>query len=249
MCLVVFALDVSQDYPLVFAANRDELHERPSAPADWWKDYPGILGGRDLLAGGSWLAVNQKGWLATVTNLGGKGESKFPRSRGHLVRDYLATTGDTEHFDNKVQKEAGASGPFNLMVFDGSIFHYFSNRAKAARLGSGIHAISNAQLGTGWPKIHRAKHGLAKCLKEDDPSECLFKLLSDTSSHEFSTAEEGERMPHDSTLFVRNPYYGTRSSTVILRSTRRELFFIERRFNAEGELNGECSYSFTLDED
>lgn len=249
MCLVAFALGVSQDYPLILAANRDEMHERPSAPAEWWKDCPNILGGRDLLAGGTWLGVNRKGRLATVTNLRHEADNQSTISRGHLVSDYLATEGDAENFREKIDKEKKVFGPFNLLIFDGAIFHYFSNRAETARLEPGVHAISNVKRGTTLPKILRAKQGLEKCLSANDLIKCLFKLLSDANTYDdLSIAEETERMPHDATLFVKGPYYGTRSSTVVLFSNRGKVRFLERSFTAKGELRGECSYSFTLPE-
>ena len=46
MCLALVALDAHPRYPLVVAANRDEHHARPAAPARWWDE--GWLGGRDL---------------------------------------------------------------------------------------------------------------------------------------------------------------------------------------------------------
>ena len=249
MCLVVFALGVSRNYPLILAANRDEMHERPSAPAKWWKDYPSILGGRDLLAGGTWLGVNRKGRLATVTNLRQEGDNQSTVSRGHLVSDYLATEGDAENFRKKIDIEKKVFGPFNLLIFDGTVFHYFSNRAETARLGPGIHAISNAKRGTTLPKLLRAKQGLEKCLSANDLSKCLFRLLSDANTHDDpSITEETERMPHDATLFVKGPYYGTRSSTVVLFSSLGKVRFLERSFTAKGKLREECSYSFTLPE-
>ena len=50
MCLIVLAWRAHPDFPLVVAANRDEFHARPAAPADFWSDQPGILAGRDLPA-------------------------------------------------------------------------------------------------------------------------------------------------------------------------------------------------------
>ena len=55
MCPIVFAWRPSHDIPLVLAANRDEFYDRPSLPLAAWEDAPGIYGGRDLQAGGTWL--------------------------------------------------------------------------------------------------------------------------------------------------------------------------------------------------
>ena len=49
MCLVIVAFDVSRRYPLMIAANRDELHARPATPASWWTDQPRMFAGRDLV--------------------------------------------------------------------------------------------------------------------------------------------------------------------------------------------------------
>ena len=52
MCLILVASRVHPEFPLVVAANRDEFHARPTEPAGFWKDRPGVLAGRDLEAGG-----------------------------------------------------------------------------------------------------------------------------------------------------------------------------------------------------
>jgi len=68
MCLIVLAWNEHPDYRLILAANRDEFHARPTQDAHWWPDQPDILAGRDLQAGGSWLALGKTGRFATITN-------------------------------------------------------------------------------------------------------------------------------------------------------------------------------------
>src|SRR3546814_7306046 len=46
MCLIALALDAHPRYSLVLAANRDEYHARPTAPASYWDDSTQIFGGR-----------------------------------------------------------------------------------------------------------------------------------------------------------------------------------------------------------
>ncbi|MDH3481955.1 MAG: NRDE family protein, partial [Gammaproteobacteria bacterium] len=90
MCLVVLAVGQSQEYPLILAGNRDEFHARPTQKAHWWSDKPNIVGGRDLQAGGTWLALHRDGRYAAVTNFR-DAEPVSPgfRSRGHLVMEFL----------------------------------------------------------------------------------------------------------------------------------------------------------------
>ncbi|MBB4932074.1 hypothetical protein F4561_002894 [Lipingzhangella halophila] len=58
MCTVVVAFQPSSEVRLMLAAVRDELVDRPwEEPGEHWPEFPGVLGGRDLRAGGSWLAL------------------------------------------------------------------------------------------------------------------------------------------------------------------------------------------------
>ncbi len=68
MCLIVIAWRTDARFPCLVAANRDEVHERPTAPAHWWTDHPDILAGRDLSAGGTWIGITRSGRLAALTN-------------------------------------------------------------------------------------------------------------------------------------------------------------------------------------
>src|SRR5690606_3562155 len=118
MCLILFAPDVHPEFSLVLAANRDEFHARPTAPLMEWPDAPGVFGGRDLQAGGSWLAVTGTGRWAAVTNFHSAADiqpSSGP-SRGHLVSEFV--TGDdapATHLSKLLQNAYAYSG-FNLLV-------------------------------------------------------------------------------------------------------------------------------------
>src|SRR5512136_1962263 len=68
MCLILFAWDVHPVYRLVVAANRDEFHARPTAPAAFWPEAPQLLAGRDLSGGGSWFGITRQGRFAALTN-------------------------------------------------------------------------------------------------------------------------------------------------------------------------------------
>ena len=91
MCLIAFAWDAHPDYRLLLAANRDELHKRPSQDMHWWPDQQDILAGRDLQAGGAWLAMSKSGRFATVPNYcEGHQRRAGLESRGGLVTAFVA---------------------------------------------------------------------------------------------------------------------------------------------------------------
>ena len=83
VCTVVVLV---QSDRILLAANRDERIERPwDPPAAWWPDHPGIVGGRDRTGGGTWMAINRHGVVATVLNRPGTlGPATGKRSRGDL---------------------------------------------------------------------------------------------------------------------------------------------------------------------
>jgi uncharacterized protein with NRDE domain len=242
MCLVVFAAGVSERWPLALAANRDERHDRPTLRAAWWPDRAGVFGGRDLVAHGSWLAADRTGRIAAVTNLPPPGRTPAPRSRGALVADYVGGARSLDSMLALVAAEADAYGPFNLLLLDGTAAAVQSNRAPGARrLDPGVHALGNALLGMEWPKLAAARTGMRAALASSDPAAALLDLLAQRAA----ATSDAER--YRSSIFIDGPEYGTRSSTVILRSSSGELTFVERSFAANGRLVGEVRETFAID--
>ena len=120
MCTAVILRRPGQRWPLLFAGNRDEMRDRPSeAPARHWDDRPSVIGGLDKTAGGTWLALNEHGLLASVLNrIGSLGPQAGKRSRGELVLEAM------EHSDAETAADAlsnlnpAAYRSFNLIVAD-----------------------------------------------------------------------------------------------------------------------------------
>src|SRR5215470_12763831 len=119
MCLIVLAWRAHPDFPLVVAANRDEFHARPAAPAEFWSDHPGILAGRDLTARGTWMGVSRSGRFAAVTNYRGGTEPSAAESRGALVAKFLETSSPPGAYLDSVEKRKTSYSGFNLLVCDG----------------------------------------------------------------------------------------------------------------------------------
>src|SRR5258707_8561127 len=87
MCTLVILRRPEHDWPVIIGANRDEMIERPAKPPGrHWADRAEVVAGLDLLAGGSWLGINDWGVAAAILNRHGSlGPAARLRSRGGLV--------------------------------------------------------------------------------------------------------------------------------------------------------------------
>ena len=273
MCLAVVALDAHPQYRVVIAANRDEFHARAAAPAHWWAS--GMLAGQDLVGGGAWFGVSRGGRWALVTNFC-EGIPRDPNapSRGELVTGALLDQTPPLLCAASIARDGARYHGFNLLVGevaarphpsakgrqeipasppdDRSTAAYASNRASGAiALSAGIHGLSNHLLDTPWPKLVRCKAGLADAL--DNPtldSADIFALLADRVPAGDATlpmtgvSREWERML--SSAFIVSPEYGTRCSTVFTLARDGSANFVERSFDAAGNMTGETAHAFTV---
>jgi uncharacterized protein with NRDE domain len=252
MCLLLFAWRPGSDLPFVLAGNRDEFHDRPAAAADWWDDT--IVGGRDLRAGGTWLACRRDGRFAVVTNYREPiAEGRGPRSRGELVSLYLQGAMDPVACARKFAADAGDYGGFNLLLGSPQTVVYLSNRGRGPEsLEPGLYGLSNHLLDTPWPKLARTRARFEQSLAAGAPTHALLEMLSD---REPAAAEElpdtgigpeWERLL--SAPFIVSPHYGTRCSTVLRLSADQHMELTERRFDPAGQCSGETTFRFPLEE-
>jgi len=239
MCLIVVGWRVHAAYPLLLAANRDEFHARPTAAAARWPDAPQIVGGRDLEAGGTWLAVSAGGRLAAVTNVREPGMAKGARSRGELTRNFLL--GSKSALDYAKQIDSAAYSGYNLLLSDGEELVYASNRDGTPRvLAPGIYGLSNHRLDSPWPKLEKARTAFAQALATLPDENAFFLLLTDREIvaddklPQTGVALEWERLL--SAVFVQSASYGTRASTVVRQDCAGNFRLHERSFGPNGEL-------------
>ena len=120
MCTLVVLRRPDHDWPLLLAANRDERHDRPSKePGHHWPDRPEVVAGLDVLAGGSWLGINDDGVVAAILNREGTlGPAEGKRSRGELVLDALDFADAADAAAALATLNPNAYRPFNLVVAD-----------------------------------------------------------------------------------------------------------------------------------
>lgn len=248
MCLIAIAWRCVPGHPLVFIGNRDEFMQRPTAPAHWWGAPSGVLAGRDLQAGGTWLGVSRAGRFAVVTNFREGGAESGARSRGDLVTRYLQGDDEQEHWQI-LRRDADQYGGFNLLFGDGNSLGYFSNRGMQRKaLDPGIYALSNHFLDTPWPKVTRLKWNFGQTLlgRWDEPM--MLELLqnrdpaADSDLPETGIGHELERFL--SPAFIVGQDYGTRCSSVVTLSDPGVWRFTERRFGPGGVCTGSSHFEF-----
>jgi uncharacterized protein with NRDE domain len=252
MCLLAVAWRTNPEMPLGFVGNRDEFHSRPAAPADWWEDEPRILGGRDLEAGGSWLAVSRDGRFAVVTNYREAfSNDSGRRSRGELVVDALTAGDSLRSWAESAADRAEEYGGYNLIVGDGRALHFLSNRGPSRfDLAAGVYGLSNHRLDTPWPKVVAVREKLRVLV--DRPrldAESLFDIVADRRP------APDELLPHTgvpldweralSAAFIVGAEYGTRASTVVLRGRDGRIELVERRFAPDGSVSGESRFEIS----
>jgi len=120
MCTVVTLRRPGHDWPLLLAANRDEMQGRAwSPPARHWPDRPATIAGIDHEAGGSWLGVNDHGVVAAILNRRGSlGAAEGKRSRGDLVLAALDGRSARQAMETLSATDAGRYRSFNMVVAD-----------------------------------------------------------------------------------------------------------------------------------
>lgn len=259
MCLIAVAWEAHPAYRLVVAANRDEFYARPTAPAAWWADAPGVLAGRDLREGGTWMGVTRAGRFAAVTNFRDPGFGQLPNapSRGALVAGFLRGSADAEAYARELSARAAEYNGFNLLVGDEGGLFYLSNRARGVRrLEPGVYGLSNHLLDTPWPKVLRARRALADALAAaggtaDGWESGLWQMLgdrvvaADDDLPDTGVGSEFERML--SPPFIRSDAYGTRASTVLTMAHHGDVRLVERSIAPGDETWTESRHAFRIE--
>jgi uncharacterized protein with NRDE domain len=253
MCLIFIALKQHPQYKLIVAANRDEFYNRKTAPAQFWRDHPDVLGGQDLEAGGTWLGMNKLGKIGMITNYRDpKNIDPNAPSRGHLVSDFLIQNTDPETYMNTVERKGKSYNGFNLITGNVDQLWYYSNyREGVTRIEEGLFGLSNHLLETPWPKIIRGKQRMNSVLNSAtvNKEEFFDVLYHEDRAGDEALPETGiglERERALSAMFIKSPGYGTRCSTVILVDQNNTVSFSERVFDLTTFVYTEQNFSFQI---
>jgi uncharacterized protein with NRDE domain len=231
MCVVALAHQAHPDWPLILIGNRDEFHARPAAPLAAWDDGSGIVAGRDMQAGGTWLGVHRpSGRVVVVTNVRGAMPDPAKESRGALVSDLLRGEG---RFADPTADDLPRFNAFNLFAVDGSTARLLTNRPVPLimPLAPGIHALANEPVDAPCPRAERLRLALeATVAAGSDPAGLLDTLMAED----------------DPALFLRGDVYGTRASTLVAVSPGGDVKMIERRYEKGGRPAGTTALAFRI---
>ncbi len=237
MCLLVFAWQVEPSHPLTVAANRDERLDRPARHCTVLRDHhPRVLGGRDELAGGTWLAVNEHGVVAGLTNRpspGGRDATK--RTRGELpllLAGERTAAGAVDTLVRRVRPDD--YNPAWILVGDRQTLYYLElapdRQVAVHQLDPGVHVLENVPLDQPSTKADRIRTLVSDSTRRGDALwEALPSILSDhtvpsTADQAGSTRHPGEveasvetiaRRPETLAACVHTDGYGTRSATMV----------------------------------
>jgi uncharacterized protein with NRDE domain len=228
VCTIAVAFRAHPDLPVILAANRDEFYARPArGPGPL---APGIFGGRDETAGGTWLGLRTDGAFAAVTN-----QRNFAprdgarRSRGELPLQLLARpVADMAAFARAIDPAAYNDGNLVFGGADGVWVAYLRAEAHAVEVSAlppGLHVLTNDRLGSpDFPRADRAAALIAPALARpwDEAAAILRAALGDHARPpDDRVGEPPPCAPYGKDFLaalqqicIHTPAYGTRSSTI-----------------------------------
>src|SRR6266568_459428 len=196
---------------------------------------------------------NAAGALRRADELPQPGRQKTERPVARRPRERISyRQAAPEEYTRKVEKRAADYNGFSLVVGDAESMFFFSNRGgRATRVEPGVHGLSNHLLDTPWPKVEKAKAGVAKELSKAFDASAMFQLLDDTGQAQNDelpstgvSLELEERLSAIRILAVGG--YGTRCSTVLSFAEDGKVEFHERSYREDGGASGTVSYRFTV---
>lgn len=221
MCTLAVFSRILPGLPLVVAANRDEFYARPAEGPTLLAIEPYVVGGRDLVAGGSWLATSERGLVVGILNRR-TAEPPDPAraSRGALCVA-LASSGSVEDAVAILAPlDAHTHNPFNVLVADRERAVVAQNRTEGVvvqELPAGTHLLTNLDLND--PTCQRISRSsqrfqrLAEAFVASGDRSALVAGLHAVLGDHLTAVDD--RAPTDQ-LCIHTDGFGTRSSSILV---------------------------------
>jgi uncharacterized protein with NRDE domain len=240
MCTLALYFHIVEDFPVLVAANRDEHYDRPSAAPHLWSTKPSVLAGKDLLAGGTWLGINEHGLLVGILNRRSSGEPdprlSHTRSRGLLCLDILGFKSAAAACAFVNQHEE-VYQPFTVVFVDPSeawTAYNVGQKIKTGKLDEGLHVYSStADFAVRSEKVDRAHVQFAGIVEGLPSTTCSDKAAWVRSLHTVlgdHALGNGSIEPREA-ICVHGEVSGTVSSTIIFYSQPEQRLYT---FNCPG---------------
>jgi len=230
MCTLAIYFQTSVEYPVVVAANRDEFYQRPSSGPTLLAADPWIVGGRDAIAGGTWLGVNAHHLVAGLLN---RRTTQPPdpmrRSRGLLCVEALQQHSAQAAADRLSRECAERYNPFNLLLASPTAAYVFGNISGAMvahALQPGLHLLTNLELNDPeCPRIAKS-YGMFAAARRvlDGAGVDAFRARLQVILADHSTPLDPRAAAPPNNLCVHTETFGTRSSTILLYAARTQQF-------------------------
>lgn len=179
MCTLILAIDVVAPGSVMLGANRDEDPARASDPPARLQHVPPVVGGRDRLAGGTWLAIHGRDTAVAMLNRRGTADAPS-RSRGLLALDVAADPRPEIAFESLVRERYA---PFTMVVAKPTrpwLLAWDGQRARMAEIAPGWHVLTHTELDdaleprAAW--LMRSLSALGKLSREAAEREIVARL-------------------------------------------------------------------------
>jgi len=227
MCTLLILYRPKNKWPLIIAGNRDEMKDRPwLPPGKHWGKCDGIIAGKDLTAGGSWLGINTNGLVATILNrTNSLGPDIEKNSRGKIIIDILKNKTLDAALNYIKLLDITKWKPFNLFLANNKKAYWVKSSDKVTLsiniIPEGKHFLDSHDINSTQSERYLYNNNKFKVLNDPNPDSLEWKewinLLAEKSY------PKGKPL---AAMNITNKYkknYGTLSSAIIALPSDQEL--------------------------
>ncbi|XP_026754947.2 transport and Golgi organization protein 2 [Galleria mellonella] len=246
-------VDEDSDYSFILASNRDEFYDRPADKMAVWSDDPNVVAGRDLEAGGTWLAVSPlRKKIGVLLNLPGSTKLNS-QSRGKVVSDYIKCEAPTKEYIESTKSyfkecndflfvtvEDFVKSPL-IQAYNNSTCTLTEHRSKCEGFGNCLPRTPLKKVEGGKNVMQEICNKFNKLTMKDELVNELIKFLKSDQRHLPDQLLE-KRRPDSykelSSIFVSIPRgrYGTRTHTLVLVTKSGKMDIVEIDLKSSDDL-------------
>lgn len=245
MCLLAFSIHNHPNYPFILVSNRDEAYDRSAVPLHTWLNYPEVTGGLDLKEKGTWLGYTKQGKFATLLNhpfTDWQPDLDPPRSRGHLLKDYLTHDFGPGEFERVLKASRRRYNSYHLLYGSFDDLHYYTNAGdKSFRYQPGLYSLANTQ-----DDLSRHRLDKSACLLKDYLASHEGDIRLEDLTQLMTDQEQAKTLPNlppslspetakeRSSIFIKGEEFGTVATTALLVDQAGIISVREVRYDQTG---------------